>query len=241
MGDPKAPTERLKGPNNAQKKTTDGRGTKRTYPDEDTRHCVPNKRSTRLLERSNGFRDSKAWIESTRSLVELALTYNEPKYSQCMKPDLPSVDASRNTSVRQEVLPVIQIKNQFKECFGKFLKRNLKQADYRDSMANKEDGNNMVFDAWLPGLLEKYEKLEQLSETDIVVQSVGQKALQQNLSKFHTESMAKIQRLILLKWQHEDLSREMAESEGKMVLELSTSLEKCRATSERLRSTFVTE
>lgn len=158
-----------------------------------------------------------------------------------MRPTLPPVDNPMNTSVGQEVLPINQIKHQFKESFLKFLKRNRKQADYRDSMANKEDGNNMVFDAWLPELLEEYEELEKLSENDLAVQFVGQKALQQNLSKVHIESMAKIQKFILLKWQHEDLSREMAESEGKMVLELSTSLERCRAASERLRSIFVTE
>lgn len=151
------------------------------------------------------------------------------------------VGNSMNTSDTQEFLPINRIKHQFEESFLKFLKRNRKQADYRDSMANKEDGNNMVFDAWLPELLEEYEELEKLSETGLAVHTVGQKALQQNLSKVHIESMVKIQKFILLKWQHEDFSREMAESEGKMVLELSTSLERCRAASERLRTTFVTE
>ncbi|KAJ5813827.1 uncharacterized protein N7503_000577 [Penicillium pulvis] len=252
MGNPKTPTERLKAPdstqNDAQKKNANGRGSKRAYPDEDTQHDVPNKRSTRLQERSNGLRSSKTSVESNCSDEEMVFTQSqepssslEPHQRQYMRPTLPPVGNLMNTSDTQEVLPINQIKLQFKESFLKFLKRNRKQADYRDSMANKEDGNNMVFDAWLPELLEEYEELEKLSETDLAVQSVGQKALQQNLSEVHTESMAKIQKFILLKWQHEDFSREMAESEGKMILELSTSLERCRAASERLRSTFITE
>lgn len=77
MGDPKAPTERLKVPdsaqNNAQKKNTNGRGSKRAYPDEDTRHGVPNKRSTRLLERSNGLKGSKTSVDSNCSDKEMVL------------------------------------------------------------------------------------------------------------------------------------------------------------------------
>ncbi|KAJ5560157.1 hypothetical protein N7513_002556 [Penicillium frequentans] len=252
MGNPKTPTERLKAPdstqNNAKKKNTNGRGSKRAYPDEDTRHGVPNKRSSRLLERSNGLRGPKVSVESICSDEEMVVSQSkassssqEPDQRQYMRPSLSPVGNSMNTSDTQEFLPINRIKHQFEESFLKFLKRNRKQADYRDSMANKEDGNNMVFDAWLPELLEEYEELEKLSETGLAVHTVGQKALQQNLSKVHIESMVKIQKFILLKWQHEDFSREMAESEGKMVLELSTSLERCRAASERLRTTFVTE
>lgn len=77
MGDPKAPTERLKGPNITQKEKTNGRGTKRAHPDEDTRHGVPNKRPTRLLERSNGSRGSKTSGESICSDEEMVLSQSK--------------------------------------------------------------------------------------------------------------------------------------------------------------------
>jgi len=158
-----------------------------------------------------------------------------------MRPTFLAIDNPIKTSLRQEVLPVNRIIQQFRNHFGKFLEQNLEHKDRRDNMANKEDRNNLVFDAWLSELLEEYEKLEKVSETDLEVHSADQKELQQDLSKVHTESMAKVKKLKKLKWEHEDQSRKMAESEAKMVVELSTSLDACRAASKRLRSTFVAE
>jgi len=81
MGDPKAPTEGLKDSNDEHKGSTDGRGTKRAYPDEDIRHNVPNKRSTRLLRRSNGLRDSETSDPSIHNDEEMVLSQSEASSS----------------------------------------------------------------------------------------------------------------------------------------------------------------